>query len=334
MATQPEWPPSRRGSQAGPAEARRAQAEPVELIALVTETARPEFARIDDSSAAELAALMAAEDAKVPQAVAACLPQITAAIDAIEGRMRQGGRLIYAGAGSAGRMGVADASECPPTFGTAPRQVTALIAGGPPALIRAVEGAEDDEHAGATDLEAAGICGQDAVVGISASGRTPYVLGAHRRARGGGALAVALSANPGSAVGRVADLAIEVITGPELVAGSTRLKAGTAQKLVLNMISTITMIRLGKTFGNLMVDVSATNAKLRARAHRIVSDVTGQDGPEVDAALTAAGGNAKRAILMLLTGAGPGEADAALAAANGHLRDAMARTGPGAPRRR
>jgi N-acetylmuramic acid 6-phosphate etherase len=295
------------------------------LDRLVTEQHRPGFAGLDRLPTAEIAALMNAEDARIQSAVAACLPQITAAIDAIAERMSQGGRLIYVGAGSAGRIGALDASECPPTFSTSPDQVVALIAGGPGAFTTAAEGAEDDEQAGAHDLEAAKLTERDAVVGIAASGCTPYVVGALGHARKAGALAVALAGNPESAISRLADVKIEVITGPEFIAGSTRLKAGTAQKLVLNMISTITMIRLGKTYGNLMVDLRATSAKLRSRAQRIVAAATGSDGPEAGKALEAAGGDVKTAIAILLTSAQPTQAADALRASGGRLREALGR---------
>ena len=295
------------------------------LAGLVTEEHKPGYAGLDRLPTAELAALMNAEDARVQAAVAVCLPQITAAIDAITDRMSRGGRLIYVGAGTAGRIGALDASEIPPTFSTTPDQVQAVIAGGADALTAAAEGAEDDEAAGARDLEDRKVGERDAVVGIAASGCTPYVAGALGRARKAGALTVALAANPKSDIGRLADVPIEVITGPEFIAGSTRLKAGTAQKLVLNMISTITMIRLGKTYGNLMVDLQATSDKLRARARRIVSVVTGSQDAEAAKALEAADGNVKTAITMLLTGAEPAEIDAALRASGGRLREALGR---------
>lgn len=295
------------------------------LAGLVTEEHRPGYAGLDRLPTAEIAALMNAEDARIQAAVAACLPQITAAIDAIADRMSHGGRLIYVGAGTAGRIGAMDAAEIPPTFGTSPDQVQAVIAGGPQSLTAAAEGAEDDEAAGAADLEARKLTERDTVVGIAASGCTPYVVGALRRARQAGALTVAVAANQKSEIGGLADVPIEVITGPEFIAGSTRLKAGTAQKLVLNMISTITMIRLGKTYGNLMVDLQATSGKLRARARRIVSVATGAPEAEAAKALEAANGNVKTAIAMMLTGAAPAEVDGALSASGGRLREALGR---------
>lgn len=271
---------------------------------------------------AQLAA-MQEESAQAVAAVSEAAPQIAAAIDAIVPRLRAGGRLVYLGAGTAGRMGVLDASEIPPTFGTDPSLVVGVIAGGEVALRSAVEDAEDDTALGAADLDAIGLTAADAVVGISASGRTPYVVGALERARELGALTVGLSCNAGSRIGEVADLAIETVVGPEIVAGSTRLKGGTAQKLVLNAISTIAMVRLGKVHGNLMVDVQATNAKLRARAERIVMIATGAEAAAASAALESVGGSVKAAILVTITGVTPDEALARLASHDGVLRDAL-----------
>ncbi len=295
------------------------------LAGLVTEQHRPGFLGLDELPTAEIAALMNAEDARVQSAVAACLPRITDAIDGIAEQLSRGGRLIYVGAGTAGRVGALDASEIPPTFGTPPDQVQAVVAGGADALSSAAGDVEDDQAAGARDLDARKVTDRDAVVGIAASGRTPYVAGALGRAREAGAFTVALVANPEPAIGRFADVTIEVITGPEFITGSTRLKAGTAQKLVLNMISTITMIRLGKTYGNLMVDVQATSTKLRGRAPRIVAAATGSSDEEAAKALQAADGDVKTAIAILLTGAEPAEADGALRASGGRLREALGR---------
>ncbi len=262
---------------------------------LSTEKARPERSGIDRLPTAELVRLMNSDDAAVPAAVAAANDQIAKAVDAIADRLHQGGRLIYAGAGTAGRLGILDASECGPTFNT--DKVLAVLAGGPGAVSHATESAEDDYDAGALDLPA--LTARDAVVGISASGRTPYVLGAVEQARRAGALTIALVCNTESELSQAAELSIEVVVGPEFVAGSTRLKAGTAQKLVLNMLSTLTMVRLGKTYGNLMVDVRVTNEKLRDRATRIVEQVTGAPRDEAAAALAQAGDEAKVAIVML-----------------------------------
>ncbi|MEU9145297.1 N-acetylmuramic acid 6-phosphate etherase [Streptomyces sp. NPDC048349] len=295
-----------------------------QLETLTTEAYRPELAEIDRLSTLDIARTMNAEDATVAAAVAAQLPPIAAAIDAIAERMARGGRLVYAGAGTAGRMGVLDASECPPTFNTDPADVVGLIAGGPGALVTSVEGAEDSGELAAEDLTALGIGPHDTVVGISASGRTPYAIGAVAFARTRGALTVGLSCNAGSALTAAADHGIEVVVGPELLTGSTRLKAGTAQKLVLNLISTITMIRLGKTYGNLMVDMRSSNEKLRARARRIVALATGASDAEIEAALTATGGEVKHAILVVLGGVDGPQAAELLTASGGHLRAALA----------
>ncbi|WP_306322916.1 MULTISPECIES: N-acetylmuramic acid 6-phosphate etherase [unclassified Streptomyces] len=296
-----------------------------QLATLTTEAFRPELAEIDQLSTLEIAKLMNGEDATVPTAVAAQLPQIAAAIDGIADRMSRGGRLIYAGAGTAGRMGVLDASECPPTFNTWDGQVVGLIAGGPSAMVKAVEGAEDSKELAAADLDGIDLTENDIVVGISASGRTPYAIGAveHARTRYG-ALTVGLSCNADSALAAAADHGIEVVVGPELLTGSTRLKAGTAQKLVLNMLSTISMIRLGKTYGNLMVDVRASNEKLRARSRRIVSLATGADDAAIEAALAATDGEVKNAILVVLGDVDGPTAERLLTESDGHLRAALA----------
>lgn len=295
-----------------------------QLATLTTEAFRPELAEIDRLATAEIARIMNGEDQTVPTAVAARLPEIAAAIDATAARMARGGRLIYAGAGTAGRLGVLDASECPPTFNTDPADVIGLIAGGPSAMVTAVEGAEDSKELAAADLDALGLTPDDTVVGISASGRTPYAIGAVEHARAGGALTIGLSCNADSALGGAAEHPLEVVVGPELLTGSTRLKAGTAQKLVLNMLSTITMIRLGKTYGNLMVDVRASNEKLRARSRRIVSLATGASDEEIEAALAATDGEVKNAILTILGQVDGPTAATLLSASDGHLRAALA----------
>ncbi|WP_338684138.1 N-acetylmuramic acid 6-phosphate etherase [Streptomyces acidiscabies] len=295
-----------------------------QLSSLPTESFRADFARIDELSTLDIARLMNREDAGVPAAVATQLPVISAAVDAIALRMGRGGRLIYMGAGTAGRLGVLDASECPPTFNTSSGQVVGLIAGGVGALVDSVEGAEDSRELAVRDLRGVALTGDDSVVGVSASGRTPYAVGGVEYARGRGALTIGIACNPGSALGSAAEYGIEVVVGGELLAGSTRLKAGTAQKLVLNMISTITMIRLGKTYGNLMVDVRASNEKLRARSRRIVGVATGAEDDEIEAALTATGGEVKDAVLMLLAGVDAGTARRLLAEAGGQLRSALA----------
>lgn len=294
-----------------------------QLATLTTEAFRPDLADIDRLPTQAIAQIMNAEDATVAAAVAERLPEIAAAIDATAARMARGGRLVYAGAGTAGRLGVLDASECPPTFNTDPTQVVGLIAGGPEALVAAVEGAEDSAELAAADLDALGTGPDDTVVGVSASGRTPYAVGAVRHARAAGALTIGLSCNARSELGAAAEHAVEVVVGPELLTGSTRLKAGTAQKLVLNMLSTITMIRLGKTYGNLMVDVRASNEKLRARSRRIVSLATGAADDEIEAALTATDGEVKNAILVLLGEVDGPTATRLLAQSHGHLRAAL-----------
>ncbi|MQY13052.1 N-acetylmuramic acid 6-phosphate etherase [Streptomyces sp. RB5] len=304
-------------STADPADLRR------QLETMTTEAFRPELSEIDRLPTVEIARIMNAGDATVPASVAKRLPAIAAAIDATAERMARGGRLIYVGAGTAGRLGVIDASECPPTFATDPSQVVGLIAGGDGAIRTSVEGAEDSASLAAADLDAIRIGPDDTVVGVSASGRTPYAIGGVQHARALGALTIGLSCNEGSALAAAAEHGIEVVTGPELIAGSTRLKAGTAQKLVLNMISTITMIRLGKTYGNLMVDVRASNEKLRARSHRIVSLATGASDDEIVKALAATNGEVKNAILTILGQVDGPSAARLLAASNGHLRAAL-----------
>lgn len=294
-----------------------------QLATLTTEAFRPELSEIDQLSTVEIAQIMNGEDASVPTAVAEQLPQIAAAIDGTAERMARGGRLVYAGAGTAGRLGVLDASECPPTFNTDPSEVVGLIAGGPSAMVKAVEGAEDSKELAAEDLDALGLTADDVVVGISASGRTPYAIGAVEHARGRGALTIGLSCNADSALAAAADHGIEVVVGPELLTGSTRLKAGTAQKLVLNMLSTITMIRLGKTYGNLMVDVRASNEKLRARSRRIVALATGADDAAIEAALAATDGEVKNAILVILGSVDGPTAARLLTDSKGHLRAAL-----------
>ena len=297
------------------------------LPAITTEQPNPRTADLDRLSPLEIARAMNAEDATVAAAVAAELPQIAAAIEAIAARLRDGGRLIYAGAGTSGRLGALDALECPPTFGIAPERVVACVAGG--ALAQetiAAEEAEDDEQAGKADVARLGAYAADAVVVITASGRTPYALGAAAQACGQGALVVGIACNAGTAVARLAALADILIApqvGPEVIAGSTRLKAGTAQKMVLNMLSTGAMVLLGKTYGNLMVDVRATNDKLRARAVSIVARATGLEREAAAALLAECGGEARVAIVAAGAGVSPEQARVRLAAAGGRVRDAL-----------
>ena len=300
----------------------RVVTEPKALDALVTEARGATGADHDLRSTEELVELMNREDAGVPAAVDAARAQIAAAIEAIVARLARGGRLIYVGAGSSGGIAALDAAECQSTFST---EVVALVAGGLLATPAELAAAEDDAEAGAGEVAALGVGEADAVVGISASGRTPYVLGALRAAADAGALTVALVSAPDSELARLADHEIAVVVGPEFLAGSTRLKAGTAQKLVLNTISTVSMIRLGKTYGDLMVDVHATNEKLRERVRRIVRQATGASEDEADRALEAADGSAKVAIVSLLAGVDADAARARLAEAGGSIRSAISR---------
>lgn len=294
------------------------------LGTLATEAVSETTRDLDIMSIEELVAAMNVANTEVPVAVARESASIVAAATGVSERMRRGGRLIYAGAGTAGRMGVLDASEIPPTFGAPPELVVGLMAGGPEALHTAVENAEDDEEAGRDAVRSIRIGPLDALVGISASGRTPFVLGAIDQARRAGAFTVGLSCNADSPLGREAEVGIEVVVGPEILTGSTRLKAGTAQKLVLNMISTISMVRLGKVYGNLMVDLRATNAKLRARSERTVMLATGTDAQQAAKALDATGGWIKAAILMSETTLDADAAVRLLAEHGGRLRDALA----------
>lgn len=286
-----------------------------------TERRHPASVAIDTMSPAELVALFAAEDATVPAAVARVAPAITAALELVEAAFRAEGRLFYVGAGTSGRLGVLDASECPPTFGTPPELVQGIIAGGDVALRRPVEGAEDDPSAGAAAMRERGVGARDVVVGIAASGGTPFVVGALEAARERGARTVLLvCAEPPAAARATSDVVIHVDTGPELVTGSTRLKAGTATKLVLNMLTTGAMVRIGKTHGNLMVDLQASNAKLRDRGERIVMEVLGVEREAARAALEAAGGAVRTAIVMLHDGLDRDAAEARLAAVDRRLR--------------
>ncbi|UGS28167.1 N-acetylmuramic acid 6-phosphate etherase [Microbacterium resistens] len=305
-------------------DARRLQGLIDELAGLATESASLDRGDLDLLPTEELVRLMNAEDRTVPEAVAAQAAPIAAAVDGIAERFRRGGRLVYLGAGTAGRIGVLDASECPPTFGTDPSQVVGLIAGGEEAIRSAVENAEDDAQAARAQLAEMGLTADDTVVGISASGRTPYVLGGLAYARGVGALTVALAGNAPSAIGAEADIAIDVATGPEFVTGSTRLKAGTAQKLVVNMLSTLSMIKLGKTYRGVMVDLQATNEKLHARSVRTIMQLSGASADEAVEALRSADGSVKLALLLLATGAEPAAAVRALESADGILREAIA----------
>ena len=288
-----------------------------------TETRNQNTMNLDIMSPLEVVTVMNQEDAKVPEAIKPALPNIaqcvTWAIESIEA----GGRIVYMGAGTSGRLGVLDAVECPPTFGVAPEVVVGLIAGGEKAFVKAVEGAEDSRQLGHDDLVNIGLEKRDIVIGIAASGRTPYVLGGLAYAQEVGCHTVAISCNPGSAIGQAAELAIEVVPGPEVLTGSTRLKSGTCQKLILNMISTATMVGCGKAYQNLMVDVMQTNEKLVVRAQNIVMEATGCDRETAAEKIAIAGGNAKTAITMILADCDLEEAKDRLAKAKGHVREAI-----------
>ena len=297
----------------------------MKLEALLTEQANPASAKIDAVSTLEMMRIINEEDKKVALAVEAALPQIAAAVDAIVERMETGGRLFYTGAGTSGRLGVLDASECPPTYSVSPELVQGFIAGGDRALRKAVEGAEDSRELGAQELLALGFSSGDVLCGIAASGRTPYVLGAMEQARKMGALTLAVSCSPGSLVSQAADLAIEVLPGPEVVTGSTRMKAGTATKLVLNMLSTGAMIRLGYVYGNLMVNVQPTNEKLVDRATRIVMQAVGVERVEAERLFAESGMVVRTAIVMGKLGIGKADAELKLEIAKGRIHEALRR---------
>jgi N-acetylmuramic acid 6-phosphate etherase len=290
---------------------------------LLTEQSNPASATIDTLPTEDMLRVINSEDQKVAAAVARELPAIARAVDAIVSRIEAGGRLFYIGAGTSGRLGVLDASECPPTFSVPPELVQGIIAGGEPALSRATEASEDDPAMGVRDLAARGFSAADVLVGIAASGRTPYVLGAIGEARRMGALTIGISCTPDSELSRAAEIAIAPLPGPEVVAGSTRMKAGTAQKMVLNMLSTGTFIRLGYVYGNLMVNVQPKNAKLVDRARRIVAQATGVSYERASELLEEAGNHVRAAILMGKTGIGRGDAERRLAAAGGRISRAL-----------
>lgn len=293
------------------------------LAGLSTETRNPNTMELDRMTPLEIVTVMNREDARVPEAIRPALPNIARCVEWAAQSIESGGRLIYMGAGTSGRLGVLDAAECPPTFGVSPETVVGLIAGGDRAFLKAVEGAEDSRELGEEDLRRLGLNPKDTVVGIAASGRTPYVLGGLHYAGTVGCHTAAISCNPGSPIGKAAQLAIEVVPGPECLTGSTRLKAGTAQKLILNMISTATMVRCGKTYENLMVDVVPSNEKLRVRAENIVMEAASVTREQAQEALRQSHDRVKTAILMLLIGCGPEEAEARLEKTNGHIRQAM-----------
>ncbi len=290
---------------------------------MLTETPNPRSANIDRLSTLEMLQVINDEDATVAQVVRRALPVIAQAVDVITERLRQGGRLLYVGAGTSGRLGVLDAVECVPTFGISPQMVQGVLAGGDLALTHSIEGAEDEHDTGFRAMIDLAVNARDAVVGIAASGRTPYVIGALKSAHERGAATIAISCNEPAPMLEMADIPIAAVVGPEVIAGSTRLKAGTAQKLILNMLSTASMIRLGKVYGNLMVDVKVTNQKLAQRARGIVSQVAGVSSEEAARLLEQTHNEVKPAIVVALLGVTPDEARARLRAANGMLRDVI-----------
>jgi N-acetylmuramic acid 6-phosphate etherase len=289
----------------------------------LTEQENPRTAGIGELPTLEVVRLMNEEDSRVAEAVGRVLPEVARAVDGIVDRLKSGGRLFYTGTGTSGRLGVLDAAECPPTFGVSPELVQGIIAGGYDATYRAVEASEDDRQAGGRDLDQRGLRSFDAVVGIAASGRTPYTVGAVEHARSIGAFTIALTCAPDSEITRVAEVSIVAIVGPEVIAGSTRLKAGTAQKMVLNMLSTATMIRLGYVTGNRMTNMLTRNTKLRARAVRILMAETGLDEAKATAQLENAGGDLRISLVMSETGCSRTEAESALANAKGVVKSAV-----------
>lgn len=291
----------------------------IDLSSMITETRNPASVEIDQLPTLEMLRVINQEDQQVALAVSQLLPEITRAVDAIAAAFGKGGRLVYIGAGTSGRLGILDASECPPTYGVSAEQVVGLIAGGHKAILQAVENAEDDAELGAQDLKNIQFCANDVLVGIAASGRTPYVLGAMAHARAVGATVCSISCNPGSPLAQAADISMVAVVGPEIVTGSSRMKAGTAQKLILNMLSTGAMIRTGKVYGNLMVDVEATNAKLVERQKRIVMEATDCERAMAERALAQADNHCKTAIVMILAGLTADEARTRLQSSNGFI---------------
>ena len=293
------------------------------LSTLITEQRNPNSMHVDSLSALEIVQLMNQEDKQVPLAIEKCLPQIAQAVECIVAAFQQGGRLVYIGAGTSGRLGVLDASECPPTFGVSPEMVKGIIAGGERALRHPIEGAEDSKTQAVVDLQTIHFSSQDVLVGIAASGRTPYVIGALEYAKSLGSVTVSIASNPNSAMVNIVDIAIDTVVGPEVLTGSSRLKSGTAQKLVLNMLTTASMILMGKCYQNLMVDVQASNEKLKARAIRIVMQATDCDKALAEETLKQADQNAKLAIMMILSGLDRAQAEALLEKHQGKLQLAL-----------
>ena len=282
------------------------------LSTLITEQRNLNSMHVDSLSALEIVQLMNQEDKQVPLAIEKCLPQIAQAVECIVAAFQQGGRLVYIGAGTSGRLGVLDASECPPTFGVSPEMVKGIIAGGERALRHPIEGAEDSKAQAVVDLQTIHFSSKDVLVGIAASGRTPYVIGALEYAKSLGSVTVSIASNPNSAMANIVDIVIDTVVGPEVLTGSSRLKSGTAQKLVLNMLTTASMILMGKCYQNLMVDVQASNEKLKARAIRIVMQATDCDKALAEETLKQADQNAKLAIMMILSGLDRAQAEALL----------------------
>ena len=293
------------------------------LSTLITEQRNPNSMHVDSLSALEIVRLMNEEDKQVPVAIEKCLPQIAQAVECIVAAFQQGGRLVYIGAGTSGRLGVLDASECPPTFGVSPEMVKGIIAGGERALRHPIEGAEDSKTHAVVDLQTIQFSSKDVLVGIAASGRTPYVIGALEYAKSLGSVTVSIASNPNSAMANIVDIAIDTVVGPEVLTGSSRLKSGTAQKLVLNMLTTASMILMGKCYQNLMVDVQASNEKLKARAIHIVMQATDCDKALAEETLKQADQNAKLAIMMILSGLDRAQAEALLEKHQGKLQLAL-----------
>ena len=293
------------------------------LSTLITEQRNPNSMHVDSLSALEIVQLMNEEDKQVPLAIEKCLPQIAQAVECIVAAFQQGGRLVYIGAGTSGRLGVLDASECPPTFGVSPEMVKGIIAGGERALRHPIEGAEDSKTQAVVDLQTIQFSSKDVLVGIAASGRTPYVIGALEYAKSLGSVTVSITSNPNSAMANIVDIAIDTVVGPEVLTGSSRLKSGTAQKLVLNMLTTASMILMGKCYQNLMVDVQASNEKLKARAIHIVMQATDCDKALAEETLKQADQNAKLAIMMILSGLDRAQAEALLEKHQGKLQLAL-----------
>ncbi|MDD5851379.1 N-acetylmuramic acid 6-phosphate etherase [Galactobacillus timonensis] len=293
------------------------------LEKMTTEQRNPDTMNLDEMTTLQIVTEMNREDAGIPAAIRPHLPEIAKVAQWGAESLSQGGRIFYMGAGTSGRLGVLDASECPPTFGVSADTVVGLIAGGPSAIMKAVEGAEDNRELGAQDLKDHNLAQNDLVIGLAASGRTPYVIGGIEYAKSIGCRTAAITCNEGSAIGKASDCAIDVVVGPEVLTGSTRLKAGTAEKMILNMISTAAMVQIGKSYGNLMVDVVLSNEKLQVRAENIVMQATGVDRETAKRTIASAGGRCKTAITMILADCTKEEAEQRLAQADGHVRKAI-----------